>query len=93
MRVLRGLKGMNILSREASLPALFCLLSEKESALKGKNLFPLGANSFFLNYISFKKEFDLKETNKAVTKVIYLVKDCVTILRKPVSSFFLQLNY
>ena len=58
---------------EASLPVLFCLLFEKESALKGKDLLSLGANSFFLNYISFKTEFGLKETNKAVTKVIYLV--------------------
>ena len=35
-------------SRETPLLKLFCLHSEKGSTVKGKNLRPLGANSFFL---------------------------------------------
>ena len=41
-------KGMYTLSREATLVKLVYFTCEKGSILKGKNLLPLGANSFLL---------------------------------------------
>ena len=37
---------MDTFSEEATLSKLFCLPSEKGSILTGKNLLPVGANSF-----------------------------------------------
>ena len=50
-----SLRGMDTLSGVATLSKLFCLPSEKGSTLKGKNLLPLGANSFLLEYTPFQK--------------------------------------
>ena len=47
-RVWLEVRGMVIFSREVTLLRLFFLPSGKGSTLKGKNLLPLGANSFLL---------------------------------------------
>ena len=39
-------QGIDTISKEVTVSKLFCLSCEKESTLKGKNLLPLGANSF-----------------------------------------------
>ena len=41
-------QGMDTFSEEATPSKLFCIPSEKGSTLKGKNLLPMGANSFLL---------------------------------------------
>ena len=46
-----------LLYREEKLSNLFCLISEKGSALKGQNLLPIGANSFLLEQTLFQKVF------------------------------------
>ena len=48
-------KEIGTFSREATLSKLFCLLFEKGSTLKGKNLLPMGANSFLLEWTSFSE--------------------------------------
>ena len=40
--------GLDTLSGEATQSKLFCIPSEKGPSRKGKNLFPMGANSFLL---------------------------------------------
>ena len=47
-------RGMDTLSGEAALSKLFCLPSEKESALKGKNL--LGSKFFPFRIDPFSEE-------------------------------------
>ena len=42
------LRGIDTLSGKTTLSRWFCLPSEKGSTLKGKNLLPMGANSFLL---------------------------------------------
>ena len=44
----KKLRGIDALSREVTLSNCFCLSFEEGSILKGKNLLPLGANSFLL---------------------------------------------
>ena len=51
---------------------LFYFPSEKGSSLKGKNLLPLGANSFLLEQIPFEK--GVQERKQEVTKTLSLVK-------------------
>ena len=46
---------------------LFC--SGKGSILKGKNLLPLGANSFVLEYIPFQKGLCVQESKQEVQKL------------------------
>ena len=41
-----SLKGTDLFPLKAILSELFCLFSEKSSAIKGKNLFPLRVKSF-----------------------------------------------
>ena len=65
---------MDTLSREKTLSALFCLPPEKGSNLKGKNLLPLGANSFLLKLIPFQKGSNMLESKQEVTEVDSLVK-------------------
>ena len=45
---IKSLKGLDILSGDAVLSTLFLLPSEKGPTLKGKNLLPVGADSFLL---------------------------------------------
>ena len=66
-------RGMDTLSGEVTLSKVFCLPSEKGSTLKGKNLLPVGANSFLLELIPFQKGFNLLEHKEEVTKVVSLV--------------------
>ena len=54
-RVKLPLRGIGTLSDKETLSKLFCLLSEKGSSLKGKNLLPLRANSFLLEKTSFSE--------------------------------------
>ena len=49
-----GLKG-NGYTSEDDISIRFCFPSEKGSTLKGKNLLPLGANSFLLELNPFQK--------------------------------------
>ena len=58
----------------STLSKLYCLLSENGSILKGKNLLPLGANSFFLELTPFQKGLRVHGSNPEVTKVVSLVK-------------------
>ena len=51
-----------------------CLLSEKSSSLKGKNLLPLGANSFLLEKRSFQKGFVCRKVNSKSQKLPPLQK-------------------
>ena len=55
----------------------FCIPSarEKRSTLKGKNLLPIGANSFLLEKTTFQKEDCAQESKQEVTKVVSLVND------------------
>ena len=46
---------MDIFTGEVTLSKLFCLPSEKGSAVKAKNLLSLGANSFLLEQTPFQK--------------------------------------
>ena len=48
---------------------LFLLPSEKRYTLKGKNLLPLGANSFLSEQTPFQKVTDMQETNRSSQKV------------------------
>ena len=66
------LRGKNTLSVTQS--KLFCLLSEKGSALKGKNLLPLGANSSFCGRPFFRKGLVCKKANRKSHKTVSLVK-------------------
>ena len=70
----QNIRGIYTLSREATLLKLFCLPSEKRSILKGKNLLPLGANSFLLEKTSSQKCLGAQERKQEVTKVVSLVK-------------------
>ena len=65
---------MDTLSREETLSALFCLPPEKGSSLKGKNLLPMGANSFLLKLTPFQKGCNVLESKQEVTEVVSLVK-------------------
>ena len=47
------LRGIDIFSREITLSNLILSSSEKGSTLKGKNLLPVGANSFLLEETLF----------------------------------------
>ena len=54
------LRGMDTLSMAATLLKSFWLSSINGSTLKGKNLLPLGANSFLLEETHFLKELDVQ---------------------------------
>ena len=47
--------------------------SKKGSTLKGRNLHPVGANSFLLGETLFQKGFDVQELKQEVTKIVSLV--------------------
>ena len=64
------IRRIDTLSREITLSKLFWLLSEKGFTLKGKNLLPLGANSFLLKYTPFQKGLGAQESNQGVRKVV-----------------------
>ena len=66
---------MDTLSREKTLSKQFYLPSEKGSTLKGKNLLPLGANSFLLEQTPFQKGYGKQESKLEVIKVVSLVKN------------------
>ena len=52
------------------------LPSEKGPTLKGKNLLPIGANSFLLEEIPFRSELVCRNANRKSQKL-----DCVEVLR------------
>ena len=56
------------------MPKKFLLPTDKRSTLKGKNLLPLGANSFLLEWTLFQKGLGEQECKQEVTKVVSLVK-------------------
>ena len=60
-------------SGEATL-SIYGTPSEKESTLKGKNLLPMGANSFLLEWTHFQMGLGVLESKQEVTKVVSLVK-------------------
>ena len=53
---------------------MLCHPTEKESVLKGKNLLPLGANSFLSEQINFQKGIHVEKSKQEVTKVVSLLK-------------------
>ena len=72
-------KGIDPFSGVVPLPKQFSLPSEKDCALKGKNLLPvgansLGANSFLLEQTPFQKETDVHESKQEVTDIVSLEK-------------------
>ena len=66
---------MDIRPGEATLSNLFSPPSEKGSALKGKNLLPKGANSFFLEQTPFQKGLGVKESKQEIENVKYRRKN------------------
>ena len=71
--ILRGVI-CNTLSRAATLSKWFRFPSEKGSILNGKNLLPLGANSFLFELAPFQKGSGVQESKLKVTKVASIVK-------------------
>ena len=67
------LRKVETLSREATVKIVF-LPIEKWSTQKGKNLLPLGANSFLSEKIPFIRNLMSRKENGEVTKVVSLVK-------------------
>ena len=67
-------KGIDPFSGVVPLPKQFSLPSEKDCALKGKNLLPVGANSFLLEQTPFQKETDVHESKQEVTDIVSLEK-------------------
>ena len=63
------------LPRETTMIKLFSIPSEKWSALKGKNLLPLEANSFLSEQTPFQKGIAVHENKQEVSKVVSLVKN------------------
>ena len=49
------IKGKDALSKEEIVKIAFSILLNRGSTLKGKNLFPEGANSFLLEFVPFRK--------------------------------------
>ena len=71
---------------------MFCFPSEKGSTQKGKNLFPMGRNSFLLELISFLKELCLHESNlgpvvqSIVSLTALLITNSLTVVAKVFSN-------
>ena len=59
----------------------FFFYSEKGFSLKGKNLLPMGANSFLLEYTPLQKSLAVFETKHEVTEVLSLIKIVKNLLR------------
>ena len=78
-----NLGGIDTLSGVAILSKLFCLPSEKGSTLTGKNLLPMGANSFLLEWTPFQKGFGVQESKPKVTKVVSLVEKVTRCIQSP----------
>ena len=72
----KHLKESDNFSVEMTLSNMVCLPPEKGSTLKGKNVPPLGANSFLLEQTPFQKEFDVHESNQEVINVVSLANYC-----------------
>ena len=69
------LRGIDTLSGETALTKCFFYLpSEMGSTLKGKNLLPLGANSFLVEESPFQKGFVVQTNKQEVSKIVSLVK-------------------
>ena len=82
-------KTLHFLRRQVS--KLFCLPSKQDLLLWGLLLevriwFPVGANSFLLEYNPFQKGLDVQEDKQKVTKVVSLVKMVENLLSVHVSS-------
>ena len=69
-----NLRGTDTPLGEVTLSCCSCVSSVKGSTLKGKNLLPIGANSFFLKLIPFQKRIDILECKQEVTDVVSLLK-------------------
>ena len=63
---------------------VFASLLKKRSTLKGKNLLPVGANSFLLEWTSFSEGFWYAERQTGSTSVISLVKMAENLPAYPV---------
>ena len=69
------LNSIDTLIREATLSNCFCLPSEMGSTLKGKNLLPLGPDSFLLEQTPFWKGLRVQKSKQEVAKVVSLVQN------------------
>ena len=58
------IKWTDTLWGEVTLSKLFSFPYEKESTLKEKNLLPLGANSFLLEWTPFQKGLGMRKANR-----------------------------
>ena len=73
--VMMFLRGIETLSGDATLSSLFLSPSEKWSTLRGKNLLPLGANSFLYRIDPFS-EGEFHAMNKEeVTEIVSYCKN------------------
>ena len=82
-------KTLHCLRRQVS--KLLCLPSKQDLFLWGLLLevriwFPVGVNSFLLEYTPFQKGLDVQEDKQKVTKVVSLVKMVENLLSVHVSS-------
>ena len=66
----------------------FCLPSEKGSTQKGKNLLPLGANSFLLELTPIRNGVDVQESKQEVTEIAYLAKNGLKSTKNIQSSLY-----
>ena len=64
--------GIDILPGAVALSKFFCLTSEKQSTLEGKNLLPVGADYFLKEYTLFRKGVDVQGIKQEVIKLSHL---------------------
>ena len=64
-----NLRGKNTLSRESILSKLFCLPTKMGSTVTGKNLLPLGENSFLFEKTPARMGLVCKKANRKPQKL------------------------
>ena len=65
------------------------------STIKGKNLLPMGANSFFLESTPFQKVYGMQESIQEVAEVVSLMKNggkSTKFIQSPKQSLTLKLH-
>ena len=67
-------RGIVTPSRKATVKMVLPPFLKGVYSKKKKNLLPLGANSFLLEWTRFQKETDVQESKQEVTKVVSLLK-------------------
>ena len=83
-------QGRQLLWLPVCFPAHPLPYEKKESTLKGKNLLPLGANSFFLEQTPFRKETKINGDQVASPEKVSILFNCPGTVRVT-EVFFLYL--